>query len=78
MHYIAVGSLLFRHHNNALIQDLLRRVNEETLIGTISYSDPATGLHFYFSSFKMSVLLYCNNPLKDCKFTNDLFQISQY
>ena len=44
MHYIAVSAMLFRHHNNARVQDLLRRINEEALIGTVSYSDPATGL----------------------------------
>jgi len=44
MHYIAVCALLFRHHTHARVQDLLRRVNEEPLIGTVSYSDPATGL----------------------------------
>ena len=43
MHFIAVSALLLRHHNNARVQDLLRRVNKEALIGTVSYSDPATG-----------------------------------
>lgn len=43
MHYTALSALLMRHHNSPKIQDLLRRVNKETLIGTVSYSDPATG-----------------------------------
>ena len=47
MHYTALSALLMRHHTNARIQDLLRRVNEETLIGTVSYSDPATGERTY-------------------------------
>ena len=43
MHYTALSALLMRHHNSPKIQDLLRRVNKEILIGTVSYSDPATG-----------------------------------
>ena len=49
MHYTALSALLMRHHTSARIQDLLRRVNEETLIGTVSYSDPATGTVLFWS-----------------------------
>lgn len=43
MHLGAVASLLFRHHNNKTIQDLLRRLDSDKLIGTLVFSDPATG-----------------------------------
>ena len=43
MHLGAVATILFRYHNNKKIQDLLPRINKEKLVGTLSYSDPATG-----------------------------------
>lgn len=48
MHLGAVASLLFRHHNNKTIQDLLRRLDSDKLIGTLVFSDPATGGHNWF------------------------------
>lgn len=48
MHLGACSVLLFRHHNNPKIKDLLSRVNKERLVGTEAYSDPATGGHFWF------------------------------
>jgi alkylation response protein AidB-like acyl-CoA dehydrogenase len=48
MHLGAVGATLFRSHNNATIQDLLRRLDNDVLIGTLSYSDPETGSHFWY------------------------------
>ncbi|XP_037085486.1 probable acyl-CoA dehydrogenase YngJ [Pollicipes pollicipes] len=48
MHVAALSALLFRYHNNATIQDLLRRLDKERLVGTVSYSDPATGGHIWF------------------------------
>ena len=48
MHYIAVSALLLRHHTNARVQTLLRQVNKDALIGTVSYSDPATGSVRFF------------------------------
>lgn len=43
MHTSAVATLLFRYHDNPHIQDLLRRLDKDKLVGTLSYSDPATG-----------------------------------
>ena len=43
MHLGAVATLLHRHHDNKTIQELLRRVDREKLIGTLIFSDPATG-----------------------------------
>ncbi|KAG1656523.1 putative acyl-CoA dehydrogenase fadE25 [Nymphon striatum] len=48
MHVGATSSLLLRYHNNKTLRDLLKRINKEKLIGTQSYSDPATGGHFWF------------------------------
>lgn len=48
MHLGALSTLLFRYHKHPKVQDLLRRINKEKLIGTLSYSDPATGGHFWF------------------------------
>ncbi|XP_042888985.1 uncharacterized protein LOC122264253 [Penaeus japonicus] len=48
MHLGAVSTLLFRYHNNPKAQDLLRRLDKEKLVGTLCYSDPATGGHFWF------------------------------
>ena len=43
MHVGAVAALLLRHHKNPTIQELLRRLDKEKLIGTLVYSDPTTG-----------------------------------
>nr|XP_027230670.1 uncharacterized protein LOC113822334 [Penaeus vannamei] len=48
MHLGAVSTLLFRYHNSPMAQDLLRRLDKEKLVGTLCYSDPATGGHFWF------------------------------
>ncbi|MPC78895.1 Short-chain specific acyl-CoA dehydrogenase, mitochondrial [Portunus trituberculatus] len=48
MHLGACAVLLLRHHNNPKIKDLLSRLNKEKLVGTLAYSDPATGGHFWF------------------------------
>ncbi|XP_042238822.1 uncharacterized protein LOC121877242 [Homarus americanus] len=48
MHIGAVSTLLFRHHNNPKIKDILSRLDKEKLVGTLCYSDPATGGHFWF------------------------------
>ncbi len=47
MHTGAVACLLFRHHCNDKIKDVLRRLDSDVLVGTLSYSDPATGGHFW-------------------------------
>jgi len=48
MHTASVAAMLFRHHHNPHLTDLLKRINKDKLVGTLSYSDPATGGHFWF------------------------------
>ncbi len=48
MHCAAVAGAMLRHHDNAAIQDLMRRLDKECLVGTLSLSDPATGSHVWF------------------------------
>ncbi|KAL7646718.1 UNVERIFIED_CONTAM: hypothetical protein RMT77_001971 [Armadillidium vulgare] len=48
MHLGACATILFRYHNDKNIQDLLRRMDKEKLVGSLSYSDPATGGHIWF------------------------------
>ena len=48
MHIGACSTLLFRYHRDKKVQDLLKRLDKDKLVGTLSYSDPATGGHFWF------------------------------
>jgi alkylation response protein AidB-like acyl-CoA dehydrogenase len=48
MHLGAVAAALFRYHDNPTIQDIMRRIDKDVLIGTLSYSDPETGSHFWY------------------------------
>ncbi len=48
MHLVAVGGLLFRADGNPEIEQLLRRMDGEALVGTASYTDPETGGHFWY------------------------------
>ncbi|KAK3879903.1 hypothetical protein Pcinc_015547 [Petrolisthes cinctipes] len=48
MHVSCLATILFRYHNNPLLKELLTRIDKDKLIGTLSYSDPATGGHFWF------------------------------
>ena len=48
MHLGAVAAALFRHHNSKPIQDIMRRIDKDVLVGTLSYSDPETGSHFWY------------------------------
>jgi alkylation response protein AidB-like acyl-CoA dehydrogenase len=48
MHLGAVAAALLRHHNNDAIKDIMRRIDKECLVGTLSYSDPETGSHFWY------------------------------
>ena len=45
MHTGAVACLLFRYHGNPKIRELLQRIDKDCMIGTLAYSDPATGDH---------------------------------
>jgi alkylation response protein AidB-like acyl-CoA dehydrogenase len=48
MHTGAVAAALLRHHDNAALQDILKRIDKDCLVGTLSYSDPETGSHFWY------------------------------
>src|SRR5690242_4664284 len=48
MHTGAVAAALLRHHDNDALKDILRRIDKDCLIGTLSYSDPETGSHFWY------------------------------
>jgi alkylation response protein AidB-like acyl-CoA dehydrogenase len=48
MHLGAVAAALFRHHASKPIQDIMRRIDKDCLVGTLSYSDPETGSHFWY------------------------------
>ncbi|MDH3691217.1 MAG: acyl-CoA/acyl-ACP dehydrogenase [Gammaproteobacteria bacterium] len=48
MHNGAVAAAMLRHHNSEPIKDIVRRLDNECLIGTLSYSDPETGGHFWY------------------------------
>ena len=48
MHLGACAAALLRHHDNERLKDILRRVDKDVLIGTLSYSDPETGSHFWY------------------------------
>jgi alkylation response protein AidB-like acyl-CoA dehydrogenase len=48
MHTGAVAAAALRHHDNETIKDILRRVDKDVLVGTLSYSDPETGGHFWY------------------------------
>ncbi len=48
MHTGAVAAAALRHHDNATIQDIFKRIDKDCLVGTLSYSDPETGSHFWY------------------------------
>ncbi len=48
MHLGAVAAAMLRHHGNEAIQDIMRRIDTDCLVGTLSYSDPETGSHFWY------------------------------
>ncbi|WGL61195.1 acyl-CoA/acyl-ACP dehydrogenase [Pigmentibacter sp. JX0631] len=48
MHIAALSALLLHASNNSTFKNLLSRINNEVLIGTIAYSDPSTGSHAWF------------------------------
>jgi alkylation response protein AidB-like acyl-CoA dehydrogenase len=48
MHLGATAAALFRYHNNPILTDILSRLDKDVLIGTLSYSDPETGSHFWY------------------------------
>ena len=48
MHLGAVAAVMLRSHDNPALQHLMKRLDKEVLIGTLSYSDPETGSHFWY------------------------------
>ncbi len=48
MHLGATAAALFRSATSPHLQALLKRLDQEVLIGTLSYSDPETGSHFWY------------------------------
>jgi len=48
MHTGAVAAALLRYHKNPEIRNVLSKLDKDVFIGTLSYSDPATGGHFWF------------------------------
>ncbi len=48
MHLGATAAALLRHHENPRLKDILGRLDKDVLIGTLSYSDPETGSHFWY------------------------------
>lgn len=58
MHLGAVAAMLFRHHNNKTVQDVLKRLDRDKMIGTLVFSDPATGMKVWNLGSSQSSLLY--------------------
>lgn len=48
MHLGAVAAAALRHHDSAPLKDILSRLDQDCLVGTLSYSDPETGGHFWY------------------------------
>jgi alkylation response protein AidB-like acyl-CoA dehydrogenase len=48
MHLGATAAALFRAHTNPELQAVLKRVDRDVFIGSLSYSDPETGSHFWY------------------------------
>ena len=48
MHLLATTLVLLRAESNPELQQLLQRLDRDVFIGTLSYSDPATGSHFWY------------------------------
>jgi alkylation response protein AidB-like acyl-CoA dehydrogenase len=48
MHLGAVAAAALRYHDSAPLRDILSRLDRDCLVGTLSYSDPETGGHFWY------------------------------
>ena len=48
MHLCAVASSMLRHHDNDDIKAIVGRLDQDCLVGTLSYSDPETGGHLWY------------------------------
>ena len=48
MHIGAVAAAMLRAYGNPTLQNLMKRLDKDVLVGTLSYSDPETGSHFWY------------------------------
>ena len=48
MHIGAVAATMLRAYDNAALQTIMKRLDKDVFIGTLSYSDPETGSHFWY------------------------------
>jgi alkylation response protein AidB-like acyl-CoA dehydrogenase len=48
MHIGAVAAACLRYHDNETLKAILSRLDKDVFIGTLSYSDPETGSHFWY------------------------------
>ena len=48
MHLCAVAASMLRHHDNDQIKGIMSRLDQDCLVGTLSYSDPETGGHLWY------------------------------
>jgi alkylation response protein AidB-like acyl-CoA dehydrogenase len=48
MHLGAVAAAALRYHDSKPLRDILSRLDKDCLVGTLSYSDPETGGHFWY------------------------------
>ncbi len=48
MHVSAVAATMLRAHDNPALQKVMKRLDTDVFIGTLSYSDPETGSHFWY------------------------------
>ena len=48
MHQGAVAAAMLRAHDNPALQEVMKRLDKDVFIGTLSYSDPETGSHFWY------------------------------
>lgn len=48
MHLGAVAAAMLRGRGNPALEDIVKRLDRDVLVGTLSYSDPETGSHFWY------------------------------
>jgi alkylation response protein AidB-like acyl-CoA dehydrogenase len=48
MHQGAVAAAMLRAHGNPALETIMKRLDKDVFIGTLSYSDPETGSHFWY------------------------------
>ena len=67
MHLGAVAAMLFRYHSSKTIQDVLTRLDTDKLIGTLVFSDPATGMEVVVDDSKLytNIIDFCFHAMID-------------